>query len=135
MELEVLFIICFVCLIVMICVSITNAILTINTRKQMLIQEQLINQNMNNLGRISNDIEVLASKLQQGLRSRLDTSAISILDLAEFNDLTPRVKSQYKKYVVNILAPVIMDKINKSSDNISDKEIATAVYSIFKSLQ
>lgn len=112
-----------------------NIIITVNVNKQVVRQEHLINQNVSNIGRVSDDVELLASKFQKMLYSKLDASAVSILDLAEFKGLDVTVKARYKKYILDVLAPIMMDQINKSAKTVSDQDIAKMVYELAKELK
>lgn len=57
---------------------------------------------------IRGDIDKLEKKMLDGS---------SIIDLAEFDNLDPELKKQYRKFIVNRAMPPLMKKINKAAED------------------
>lgn len=93
------------------------------------------------MNRNSSDIEALKNDTNAKL-NKINSTANSILDLAEFKDLDPYLKDAYKRYIVNILSSAFMKAVNKSaSDNdvknylqTNQKELDEMAYAIAKEL-
>jgi hypothetical protein len=106
-------------------------------------QEQRIADNSKYVQQMSDDVDIVLKKINGGINYKIDSSTMSILDLAEFKDLDPYLKAEYKKYIVEVLAPGLMKGINKTmNDNDMrnylekhDQEINDMVYGIAKELQ
>ena len=132
-----------ICFIIIFMVLGFNIYMLISLRTDYNNQEQRIIENSKYVQQMSDDVDIVLKKINGGINYKIDSSTMSILDLAEFKDLDPYLKAEYKKYIVDILAPGLMKGINKTmSDNdmrkyleTHDKEINDMVYSIAIQLQ
>lgn len=140
---EALFTVCVVCMIIMFVVVAANTIMWYTTRNDMKKHQFQLDENTSYIKQITDDMDVVLAKIESGIKYKIDSSAISVLDLAEFKDLDPYMKTQYKRYILDILAPAIMKGINKTMrDNdlqtfmkAHDAQITEAVYQIAKKIQ
>jgi hypothetical protein len=140
---NVLFTVCFLCILVIFLVCIVNLFMLWNIRKEFLLQKNENRDNTMYVKQLSDDMDMIISKINNGIKYKVDTSAVTILDLAEFNDLDPYIKEAYKKHIVKVLTPAIMSKINKTMKQkeletylkLHEKEISTQVYSIAKDIE
>jgi hypothetical protein len=120
-----------------------NIYMLISLRTNYNNQEQRIADNSKYVQQMSDDVDIVLKKINGGINYKIDSSTMSILDLAEFKDLDPYLKAEYKKYIVEVLAPGLMKGINKTmNDNDMrnylekhDQEINDMVYNIAKELQ
>lgn len=106
-------------------------------------QKALINENKSSIKQINEDIEVIISKINKGVKYKIDSSAVSILDLAEFRDIDPYIKIAYRRHIVDVLTPAIADVLNRSFRGqdlesylqTHDAEISKAVYELSKKIK
>lgn len=133
----------FICVLIIISIIVLQFILLNQSRQQLFKQQQDLNEQKSKLMKMSDDMDMLMTKISQGIKYKVNSSAISILDLAEFQDLDPFLKDQYKRHILDVLVPAIMQGINKTAkDNMleeylieNDKEITDAIYNLAKEIK
>jgi hypothetical protein len=113
------------------------------TRNDLRKQQALINDHKRSIMQVSEDMDMLVGKISSGVKYKIDSSAISILDLAEFKDLDPYIKVAYRRHIVDVLTPAIAEVLNKSfrGNNFEeylqehDAEISKAVYDLSQEIR
>lgn len=120
----------------MISVVLLNLYLAWTTRSELKKQEALISENKRSIRQMGEDVDVMLAKISGGIKYKVDSNAVSILDLAEFKELDPYIKKAYRRHIVDVLAPAISDAFNRSFKakdlqgflETHDREISDAVY-------
>lgn len=139
----VLLFVCTLCIFLIIAVVIVNTYLLFTTRNELRKQQALINEQKSSIRQFNEDMDVLLTKISSGVKYKVDSSAISILDLAEFKDLDPYIKAAYRRHIVDVLTPAIADVLNRSfrGNNLeqyledNDAEISKAVYDLSQQIR
>lgn len=140
---EYLFIVSFICVLIIIAIIVLQFVLLNQSRQQLFKQQQDLNEQKSQMMKMSDDMEMLMTKISQGIHYKVNSSAISILDLAEFQELDPFLKEQYKRHILYVLVPAIMQGINKTAKaNMleeylieNDKEISDAIYNLAREIK
>lgn len=140
---NVLFVISFIALVIILTVVGINIYMLFLTRRDLANQQLQVHKNAVDIEQVNDDMDTILSKINSGIKYKIDSSAVSILDLAEFKDLDPYLKEAYKRYIVEILSSAFMKAINKTmSDNdiknylkAHQNEMDEMAYSIAKKLQ
>lgn len=135
MEPQTLFVVCLACILLIIAVLVY---IVFSTRAELRKYGALIEDNRRSIRRMGEDVDVVLAKISGGIKYKVDSSAVSILDLAEFKDLDPYIKAAYRRHIVDTLAPAIADAFNrafKAKDlegylDKHDREIDSAVYEL-----
>lgn len=133
----------FLCILIILSIIIVQFVLLYQSREQIFQQQKEINDQKNQIMRMSDDMETIMTKISQGIEYKVNSSTISILDLAEFQDLDPFLKDQYKRHILDVLVPAIMQSVNKmAKENMleeylisNDKEISDAIYNLAKEIK
>lgn len=138
-----MFVVSFICVLIIIAVISLQFILLNQSRQQLFKQQNDLSEQKSQLMKMSDDMDVLMNKIGQGIHYKVNSSAISILDLAEFKELDPFLKDQYKRLILDTLVPAIMQGINKTAkdNNLeeylveNDKEITDAIYNLAREIK
>ena len=138
-----LFIISFVAFLIILIVIGVNIYMLFLTRRDLQNQKQMVHQNTTRMQEVTDDMDVVLAKINSGVKYKIDSSAVSILDLAEFKDLDPYLKDAYKRYIVDSLSSAFMKAINKTMSQNDMKnylrahqnEMDDMAYAIAKKLQ
>lgn len=140
---EYIFIVSFICVLIIIGIIVLQFILLNQSRQQLFKQQNDLNEQKSQLMKMSDNMDAMMTKIGQGIQYKVNSSAISILDLAEFQELDPFLKDQYKRLILDILVPAFMQGINKTAkdNNIegylieNDREITDAVYNLAREIK
>lgn len=140
---EYIFIVSFICVLIIVGVIVLQFILLNQSRQQLFKQQNDLNETKSQLMKMSDDMDMLMTKIGQGIKYKVNSSAISILDLAEFQELDPYLKEYYKNIILDVLVPAIMQGINRTAkENMleeylieNDKEITDAIYNLAKQIK
>jgi hypothetical protein len=100
--------------------------LELNRQKMDLVEKKAAIKNMNE------DLRVVMDKLSSGLKWKIESNTMSILDLEEFRGLSKEKKRQYKEYVLGVLAPALIAEANKVQ--YTDADMRDMTYEILKNL-
>lgn len=138
-----LFIISFVAFLIILIVIGINIYMLFLTRRDLQNQQLMVHQNTTRMQEVTDDMDVVLAKINSGVKYKIDSSAVSILDLAEFKDLDPYLKDAYKRYIVESLSSAFMKAINKTMSQNDMKnylrahqtEMDDMAYAIAKKLQ
>lgn len=109
-------IISLIAVLVMITVTVINIMYTVQLRKNIEDrndkQDSEILQIKSNLESTQSDMIYFKKNLRAYLENRVEFGTRNYFERSEFNKLDSSVKDAYKKYIVDMLMPALIDKIN-----------------------
>lgn len=110
---------------ILIAVTFANMIIMFVTRQEVDKQKTKAFETHQYIQDVNDNLEAIMIKIREGIHYKIDSSIVSIMDLAEFKDLDPSIKNAYKKYMLNEIIPAIAAAIKKEvQDNDIDGWIA-----------
>ena len=143
MQPETMFVINMICIIVLFGALCVNMFFVFHTHSKVNKHAARLDNTDAYIKQINEDMSIALSKLEDGVKYHLDASSVSILDLAEFKNLDPYIKNLYKKHIVDVLFPAIMDGIKKTMKDEKyydflqqhEQEIADTIYDLAKRIK
>lgn len=139
----VLEIISLIAILVMITVTVINIMYTVSLRRKM--DEKNDNQDSEilkikgDLASTQSDMVTFKKNLRAYLENRVEFGTRNYFERTEFNNLDNSVKDSYKKYIVDMLMPALIDKINTEVKGTNmaqyDSIISTTINNTLKQLK